>query len=79
MIKFIYYALFQVAKKIFVLRTLEEAAKYIGLAPSTLRRWAWERRIPVVKLGRKVLFRQDVLDELIRRNERPALEREPQR
>lgn len=62
-----------------MLKSVEEAAKYLGLQPSTLRRWAWERKAPTVKLGRRLLFRQDVLDELIRRNERPAFLREAAR
>jgi excisionase family DNA binding protein len=53
-----------------MLMGIDEAAKYLGLQPSTLRRWSWERRIPTVKLGRRVLFRQDALDELIARSER---------
>jgi len=56
-----------------MLMGLDEAAKYLAIQPSTLRRWAWERKIPSVKLGRRLLFRRDVLDELVERNERPAL------
>jgi len=56
-----------------MLLSVEEAAKYLGLQASTLRRWLYERRIPSVKLGRRVLLRQEVLDDLIRKGERPAM------
>lgn len=58
-----------------MLKSIDEAAEYLGLQPSTLRRWVYERRVPSVKLGRRVLFRPEVLDDLIRRGERPARER----
>ncbi len=55
-----------------MLKSVDESAQYLGLQPSTLRRWIYERRFPVVKLGRRVLIRQEVLDDLIRKGERPA-------
>jgi excisionase family DNA binding protein len=55
-----------------MLRSVDDAARYLGLQPSTLRRWIYERRIPVVKLGRRVLVKAGVLEELIQRGERPA-------
>lgn len=55
-----------------MLMGIDEGARYLGLQPSTLRRWIYERRFPVVKLGRRVLIRPEVLDELIKRGERPA-------
>ncbi len=58
-----------------MLVNLDEGAKYLGLQPSTLRRWIYERRIAYVKLGRRVLFRKEVLDELIQNSEKPALSR----
>jgi len=58
-----------------MLKSVDESAQYLGLQPSTLRRWIYERRFPVVKLGRRVLIRQEVLDEMIKRGERPALRR----
>lgn len=41
---------------------------------STLRRWIREGRLPVIRLGRRVLIRPAALEELIQR-----LEREPRR
>lgn len=58
-----------------MLKSIDEAAEYLGLQSSTLRRWVYERRLSVVKLGRRVLIRPEVLDELIKRGERPARER----
>ncbi len=51
----------------------DEAAKYVKLAPTTLRRWAWEGKVPSVKLGRRLLFRRESLEEFIKANERPAI------
>lgn len=56
-----------------MLMNIDNAAQYLGLQPSTLRRWIYERRIPYVKLGRRVLFRKEILEDLIRASERPAV------
>lgn len=42
--------------------TNDEAAQYIGVAPSTMRKWVYERFVPFRKHGRKVLFCKDDLD-----------------
>jgi len=42
--------------------TLEEVAAYLRLTPQTLYRWAQERRIPGVKLGKEWRFRRSILD-----------------
>jgi excisionase family DNA binding protein len=42
--------------------TLEEVAHYLRLKPQTIYRWAQERRIPAVKLGKEWRFRKSVLD-----------------
>jgi excisionase family DNA binding protein len=53
---------------------VREAATMLGLKPSTLYQWAYERRIPVVKLfGRALRFRLGTIQKLIRESERPAL------
>lgn len=54
----------------------KEAAAMLGLKPTTLYQWAYERRISVVKLSgpRGALrFRLSVLMKLIEEWERPAL------
>ncbi len=51
-----------------------EAAELLGLKPSTLYQWAYERRIPIVKLfGRSLRFRLSTIQKLIVDSEQPAL------
>lgn len=53
---------------------VREAAAVLGLKPSTLYQWAYERKIPVVKLfGRALRFRLSVIENLIAESELPAL------
>ena len=42
--------------------TLEEVAHYLRLKPQTIYRWAQEKRIPAVKLGKEWRFRRSILD-----------------
>ena len=42
--------------------TVEEVAHYFRLKPQTIYKWAQERRIPAVKLGKEWRFRKSVLD-----------------
>jgi len=42
--------------------TLEEVAKYLRLKPQTIYKWAQEKRIPAVKLGKEWRFRRSILD-----------------
>jgi excisionase family DNA binding protein len=55
---------------------VKEAGALLGLKPSTLYQWAYERRIPVVKPSGPrgpLRFRLSTLLELIESWERPAL------
>ncbi len=55
---------------------VHEAAALLGVAPKTLYRWAYERRLPIVKLfgARGALrFRLSDIERLIARSVRPAL------
>ncbi len=55
---------------------VHEAAAMLGLKPSTMYQWAYERRLPVVKLfgPRGALrFRLSDIEALIARSVRPAL------
>ena len=53
---------------------VHDAAAMLGLSPKTLYEWAYERRVPVVKLfGRALRFRLSVIRKLIKDSERPAL------
>ena len=45
-----------------------EAAVYIGCTPGTLRQWVARRRVPHVKAGRLVRFRQQDLDNWLDQN-----------
>jgi excisionase family DNA binding protein len=52
---------------------VQEAAAQLRLKPATLYQWAYQRRIPVVKLGRLLRFRLSVIEQLIADADRPAL------
>ena len=47
------------------LLNVEESAAQLNIKPSTVRAWILRRRIPFVKLGRRVLLRKSDLDRLI--------------
>jgi excisionase family DNA binding protein len=55
------------------LLTAQEFADRLGIKRSTAYQWAYERRLPTVKLGRALRFRESEVEKLIRRNERPAI------
>ena len=42
--------------------TIEEVAAYLRLTPQTIYKWAQERRIPAVKLGKEWRFRRSIID-----------------
>ena len=42
--------------------TIEEVAEYLRLTPQTIYKWAQERKIPAVKLGKEWRFRRSILD-----------------
>jgi excisionase family DNA binding protein len=48
--------------------TNDEAARYIGVTPATLRVWVSRRRVPFVRVGRLVRFRRSDLDKYLDRN-----------
>jgi len=45
--------------------SVEDAARYLGVQKSTVYSWAWRRKIPSVKMGRRLLFDQEDLDRMI--------------
>jgi len=55
-----------------MLMDVMNAARELGIGQGTLRRWIREGRLPVVRLGRRVLLRPDVVEELITTNEVPS-------
>ena len=42
--------------------TIDEVAAYLRLTPQTIYKWAQEKRIPAVKLGKEWRFRRSVID-----------------
>ncbi len=52
--------------------SVEDAAKYLGVQKSTIYSWAWRRKIPTVKIGRRLLFDQEDLDRMIAAGKREA-------
>ena len=42
--------------------TVEEVAAYLRMQPQTIYKWAQEKRIPAVKLGKEWRFRKSILD-----------------
>ena len=59
------------------LLTVGEAAKRLGLKPSTLYQWSYQRRIRVVKLFGALRIQESVIDDLIAASVRPALRQQP--
>jgi excisionase family DNA binding protein len=55
------------------LLTAKEAAAFLSLSENTIRQWIWQRRLPVVRLGRAVRLRQEDLVRLIERNREEAI------
>ncbi len=52
------------------LLSVEEAATYLGVQKSTIYSWAWRRKIPSVKMGRRLLFDREDLDRIIEERKR---------
>lgn len=57
------------------LLSVTEFADAVGLSPKTIRQWVWMRRVPYVRVGRAIRFRQQTVDEILNRGTVPALER----
>ncbi len=52
------------------LLSVEETAKYLGVPKSTIYSWASHRKIPSVKMGRRLLFDREDLDRMIEAGKR---------
>lgn len=50
------------------LQSVKQAACRLGISPHTVRAWVAQRRIPHVRLSRRVLFREKDLADFISRN-----------
>lgn len=51
---------------------VEEGSAYVGIRPSTMRSWILKKKIPYLKVGRRVLLRRSDLDALLDRALVPA-------
>lgn len=49
--------------------TVNEAAEYTGIGRNSLRKLINANKIPVIRIGNKILIRRTVLEELLRVNE----------
>lgn len=50
------------------LLTLKEGADQLRLSIHTIRAWVFQKRIPFVRLGRRVLLRREDLEEFVNKN-----------
>ena len=50
------------------LLSIKEAASLLSFSPYTLRIWTFQRRIPFIRLGRRIAFRKQDLMELVNKN-----------
>ncbi len=49
--------------------SIEEAADYTGIGRNTLRKLVEWGKLPVLKVGRKVLIKSDILEKIMEVNE----------
>ena len=54
--------------------TIVEAAELLRLRPSTIRKWLHQRRLPKIKLGRRVLLWRGDCEALVLRSIVPRRE-----
>ncbi len=52
------------------LLSVEGSARYLGVRKSTIYSWAARRKIPSVKIGRRLLFDRKDLDDIIEERKR---------
>ena len=48
------------------LMSIEEAAEYLGLKVSTIYKYTSSRKLPFIKIGSRVLFSREILEDFIR-------------
>ena len=49
--------------------TVNEASEYTGIGRNNLRKLIAWQKIPVIRIGNKILIRSEVLDQLLKKNE----------
>jgi excisionase family DNA binding protein len=59
------------------LLTVHEAAQFLSVSVSTLYGWAWQRRIPFVKMGRALRFDSADLERFVDANRHSARNENP--
>ena len=57
------------------LMNLEETAQAMRVSKHTIRSWAYQRKLPVIKLGRRTLFRKEDIEKFISKGVVEAKER----
>lgn len=50
------------------LMTVRDAAKFLAVSVSTIYGWAWQRKLPFVKVGRALRFDRTDLEDFVRTN-----------
>jgi excisionase family DNA binding protein len=56
------------------LMTVLEVAERLGLKPATIRKMIFQRKLPIVKIGRSVRIKPEDIEKIIRAGYQPALE-----
>lgn len=51
---------------------IKEAATRLRLSPWTIRRWISEKKLPAVRLGRRVMVELETLRQLVAKNRQAA-------
>ena len=53
--------------------TIEDVAEFCRVKPSVIKHWVYSRSIPYIKIGKRILFDEDDLQEWIERQKRGAI------
>ena len=56
--------------------TVEEASEYTGIGRNTIRQLVRWEKLPVLRIGRKIIIRTDALDRFVSLNEGKNLRNE---
>ena len=54
--------------------TLDEGAAFLGVSPHTLRFYVKTGRVTYYRIGRRIIFRREDLEEFLSKNRVPARE-----
>ena len=58
--------------------TIEEASEYTGIGRNTMRQLVGWKKLPVLRIGRKIIIRKDALEQFVSLNEGRNLRNESQ-